>query len=82
MGVHVDETGADHESGGVNYTTCLRRLQLANGGYSVALEANITMIPGAARPINYPASPYDYIEHDSSLISRIGIVAPWHKFTV
>ncbi|MBA7706757.1 hypothetical protein ES703_115614 [subsurface metagenome] len=73
MGVHVDETGADHESASVNYTTCLRRLQLANGGYPVALEANITIVPGAASPINYLASPYNHVKHGFSLISYIPV---------
>jgi len=37
MGVQVDETRADHESGGINYPTCLGGIEPANGGYTVTL---------------------------------------------
>jgi hypothetical protein len=64
MGVHVDKARTDHESGGINYLACFRRLDTANDCYSLTLKPNISMVPGVASPIDYSASPYYKIEHN------------------
>jgi hypothetical protein len=58
MGVHVDESRADHESGGIDYPACLRRIDTANGRYPLTLKADISLVTGIASPVDYPASPY------------------------
>jgi hypothetical protein len=70
MGVHVDESRADHGPAGVDHLGSFHRGGIATDDLdSIAGDGNAGPKPGLSSPVYYPAVFYQKVEHGHLLVS-------------